>query len=328
MVSVQIGRLGRQHHRARAGHAAHRLPAQWRLPPHARVSTRLGTREHARPTVRRPVDRRRRHGRDPSGTHRRRSGRAPDADRDPYRPARRPRRRARRGADRGRDRDRGRVRDRQMAAGAPALSAPSCPPPASRPKSRRSQHNRRRRPTTRDVVDSSHLLLLQIAGQVEGLIVKDNEIKTWGEGEHARLDKRVDDLADEVGYQQPRPRGAARPPREGSYRCSALRKPPGTSGSYPNSRSTPTKPADPTPAPDPSPITLDDDEPADLTDVPEGGATTDVHANRPSPQTAIAQTGKPYVLGAEASISDPEPAQVRLLRAGRVAPRPQRHPDR
>ncbi|PKQ20192.1 MAG: hypothetical protein CVT66_06310 [Actinobacteria bacterium HGW-Actinobacteria-6] len=54
--------------------------------------------------------------------------------------------------------------------------------------------------TTRDVVDSSHLLLLQIAQQVEGLIVKDGEIKKWGEEEHARLDVRIDGLTEDTDY--------------------------------------------------------------------------------------------------------------------------------
>lgn len=54
--------------------------------------------------------------------------------------------------------------------------------------------------TTRDVVDSSHALLLQIAHQVEGLIVKDSEIKAWGEEEHARLDSRIDGLAEDTEY--------------------------------------------------------------------------------------------------------------------------------
>lgn len=48
--------------------------------------------------------------------------------------------------------------------------------------------------TTRDVVDSSHALLLQLVTNVEALVLKDSEIRAWGESEHARIEERVDGI--------------------------------------------------------------------------------------------------------------------------------------
>lgn len=55
--------------------------------------------------------------------------------------------------------------------------------------------------TTRDVVDSSHQLLLHVVTQLDSLTQTDGRIEAWGKTEHARLDVRIDDLGEELRFE-------------------------------------------------------------------------------------------------------------------------------
>lgn len=55
--------------------------------------------------------------------------------------------------------------------------------------------------TAGGVLYSSHQLLVHLVNQVDGLTQSDGRIEAWGKLEHTRLDQRIDELGEELGYQ-------------------------------------------------------------------------------------------------------------------------------